>query len=580
MSKTLHSGPMDSQLSLHPLLADDQIRILEVLSGQHEDEIICTLQPVALHALPEYEAVSYVWDDPKVTKPITINNASFDITVNLEAALRHVRQPGTSRLLWVDAICINQADGAEKMQQIRLMRDIYQNCKQVLIWMGDFKTHGLTAEQVRAMFDTIAKLAENGKLLEEDLNANFYLALDAVMQESWWKRLWTVQEVVLPPCAAIVWGTESTSWSSLEDASWASCHQGSWPQTTWAEHHIINRFTVIVRTLVIAKESDADDFCQTLVRFMDRQATEPRDRIFGIFGLLPPDERGSFHIPDDDYAVDIVKVHFQLAVELIRSTNSLRCFIGLTGALHMTPGLPTWAMDWASGTGKIAMCDGYWNHTWLDQEFNASAGRPLDMSVNEQDLSITLTGNFVDRVVWVHNIPGIDVKDSRHGQAAPLIELYAALRDRVEFDEEYPLPSTGISNEEAILRTVLTDFITEENGSPPERRVESSDSLLLENFLSGCSDAEEDCLCQSLMAYAAGHVFFITAKGYFGMGARHMQVEDEIWILFGGRTPYVLKPATNFSPRHYTLVGDCYSHGVMDGEAASENALEESVTLH
>lgn len=544
------------QLFPHSPLANGEIRILEVLSGKHEDDMRCVLRSVDLPSLPSYEAVSYVWGDPSITKPIDINGAAFNVTVNLEAALRHIRKPDASRLLWVDAICINQADGTEKMQQIRLMRDIYQKCEQVLIWMGDFKTLGLAADQIHTVFDTLAKLVQNDGLLEEDIDSNFYPTLEAFMQADWWSRLWTVQEVLLPPCAVVLWGPESISWSLLEEASWASCQDGSWPHMTWAEHHIVNRFTVIVRTLVIARESDAYDFCETLVRFMDRQASEPRDRIFGLFGLLPPDERGSFHIPDDDYAVDIVKVHFQLDVELIRATNSLRCFIGMTGALQMTPGLPTWAMDWASRTGRIAMCDGYWNHVWLEQKFNASAGRPLEMSVNEQDLSIKLSGTFVDRIVWIHEVPGFDMKDSRHGQAAPIIALYSALRDRVAFDEQYPHTSPAMTTEEAILRSLLSDSITEDNGSPPERRVVSEDELLLDSFLGGCSDDEERCLCQSLLAYAAGHVFYITSNGYFGMGARYTQVRDEVWILFGGRTPYVLKPAENHGKRHYTLVGD------------------------
>lgn len=369
------------------------------------------------------------------------------------------------------------------------------------------------------MFEVIAKLARDGKLSKQDLDSKFYSVLERLMQADWWKRLWTVQEVILPASASVLWGTESIPWSLFESASWASCEQGSWPLLTWDEIRAVDRFTVVVRTLVIAKQSDAEDFCQTLVRFMDRQATEPRDRIFGLFGLLPANERGAFHIPDDDYATDIVKVHFQLAVELIKSTNSLRCFIGMTGALHMTPGLPTWAMDWASGTGKIAMCDSYWNHTWLEQEFHASADGALDMFVNEQDLSITLTGIAIDRIVWTYAIPGISIKDSRHAQSTPMIELYAALKERIAFDGEYSLARPRIPNKEAILRTLLNDFITADNGSPPDRHVIPTDLLLLESFLveKSCSSvsAEESCLCQSLIAYAANHTFFITSKVWY-----------------------------------------------------------------
>ncbi len=59
-----------------------------------------------------------------------------------------------------------------------------------------------------------------------------------------------------------------------------------------------------------------------------------------------------------------------------------------------------------------------------------------------------------------------------------------------------------------------------------------------------------------------GRRFFKTKKGYFGLGPRYMKDEDVIVVLFGGITPYVLRKMGE----HYAIVGECYVHGLMNGE--------------
>jgi hypothetical protein len=77
--------------------------------------------------------------------------------------------------------------------------------------------------------------------------------------------------------------------------------------------------------------------------------------------------------------------------------------------------------------------------------------------------------------------------------------------------------------------------------------------------------------------------FFITIRGYLGLEPRNMQIGDEIHIVAGGNCPLVLRKAPHkrsIRPANptYTLVGDCYLHGVMDGEAA-ENFEEQATKI-
>lgn len=71
--------------------------------------------------------------------------------------------------------------------------------------------------------------------------------------------------------------------------------------------------------------------------------------------------------------------------------------------------------------------------------------------------------------------------------------------------------------------------------------------------------------------------FFITENGYMGLG--NPQVGDEIWVLFGGNTPFVLRPDPKIG--HHFLLGECYLHGIMDGEAMVNAEIKKrTVTLY
>jgi hypothetical protein len=87
----------------------------------------------------DFVALSYFWGDPSVTCEIFVNSEPVRITANLEAALRALQ--GHSRIqqgfmVWVDALCINQADLNERAAQVARMNDIYARAWHVVIWLG------------------------------------------------------------------------------------------------------------------------------------------------------------------------------------------------------------------------------------------------------------------------------------------------------------------------------------------------------------------------------------------------------------------------------------------------------------
>ena len=61
---------------------------------------------------------------------------------------------------------------------------------------------------------------------------------------------------------------------------------------------------------------------------------------------------------------------------------------------------------------------------------------------------------------------------------------------------------------------------------------------------------------------------FATDRGFIGLGPPEMQEGDHVYILSGGKVPYLLRLVSGTRPRTFELVGDCYLHGIMYGEAA------------
>jgi hypothetical protein len=123
----------------------DSLRVLMLLpketsqeakgATEDHDHIVCELFPRTFASKPVYECLSYTWGTQPANKNITVNGQHFLVRENLFNALRQLRR-GEARPLWVDAICINQADIQERNAQVSLMAFIYKRATKVLVWLG------------------------------------------------------------------------------------------------------------------------------------------------------------------------------------------------------------------------------------------------------------------------------------------------------------------------------------------------------------------------------------------------------------------------------------------------------------
>lgn len=120
----------------NPLTTATSIRILELQPGEGIEFVECKLSNVERDQAPPYEAISYAWGSPVDTRIISCEGRKLKVTTNLRDALRQIRDPVDVKLLWADAICIDQTNQGERGHQVKQMGFIYANAVRVLVWLG------------------------------------------------------------------------------------------------------------------------------------------------------------------------------------------------------------------------------------------------------------------------------------------------------------------------------------------------------------------------------------------------------------------------------------------------------------
>lgn len=178
---------------------DDAIRLLIVQPGS-TDLISCQMSTVQLSAKPSYSALSYMWGIDECTKNISINGRIFPMRPNLWAFLNRLQHHKESTRIWIDAICVNQADLAERSFQVLLMEKIYGQAQVVLAWLGaDLKSQGLNEDAIRLLYRDVT--AFRAKIIMDKDRLTLASAARGVISDiclnAYWERAWIVQEVVL-----------------------------------------------------------------------------------------------------------------------------------------------------------------------------------------------------------------------------------------------------------------------------------------------------------------------------------------------------------------------------------------------
>jgi hypothetical protein len=140
------------------LAGSNQIRLITILHHEQESAIELELELVDLNSDHKYECLSYAWGHDDCGQFITVNGSSFMVSSTLYVALEHLRYRSQECKLWIDAICINQANTSERNSQVAIMRQIYRNAARVIIWIGPATE---SSEQAMAFLKIMATAKKN-----------------------------------------------------------------------------------------------------------------------------------------------------------------------------------------------------------------------------------------------------------------------------------------------------------------------------------------------------------------------------------------------------------------------------------
>ncbi|KAM0554033.1 hypothetical protein ACHAPJ_007108 [Fusarium lateritium] len=270
-------------------LPESSIRLLRITP--HPDTsspIQCRLFDFALSDSESpypYEALSYVWGSEEKPFSIVVNNNEFAVGANLHAALVHLRHASLERIMWIDAVCINQGDSIEKGQQVQSMAEIYAKASCVIVWLGSALT---TSDQA---LDKIREAALRNSTDGRDPKGIFPL-----LQRPWFQRIWVLQEVAAARHVLIKCGsTEIDGYAFCSGLNALELSYKIYPDL----QSLVRSVAYLIRGAIfrprrVTTQSgrfslDIRPLSELVEMYHTRKATERHDKVYALLGMSSDD---------------------------------------------------------------------------------------------------------------------------------------------------------------------------------------------------------------------------------------------------------------------------------------------------
>lgn len=446
----------------------DEIRLLELQPNEQSSApISCRLSKAVLSDLPSYKALSYVWGNPNETVPIEVNGISFEATTNLSCGLKHIRREDSSVLLWVDAICINQRNIPERNHQVQLMRQIYMEAEQALVWLGErYEDSDLAMDLIRRWSpplpphisrSTSVGVAEVLRIVPDPFEVRAWDALRCLFSRPYWERSWILQEIIFSKQATLICGSKTVPWQALDDA------QLPWIQLSQPENFRLLDFNqlrlVTVTNYNVASKislhrarrtrtSPLDSAFKIMKQTHSSKATDPRDKIYAFLGF---EEIGMLELKPN-YNDPIPMVYGEFVLAYLRKERRLDILshagIGWP-SIEPVLDLPSWVPDFRGEAGRSPALSG----------FCAAGGDLPDATISEDLRVLTARGVVYDTV------GDIDYHDEDRKAVRTFWQDLAL--------SQPGLHPTGIPYLQAYFRTVVADNYGHGYGVPAFKGEES-----------------------------------------------------------------------------------------------------------
>jgi hypothetical protein len=599
----------------------DSIRIVKIDPGDEQTESVqLSIFQARLRDRPKYEALSYEWGNDMCDNLVVCDGQELQVKTNLAAALKHVRLSDESRCMWIDAICIDQENIPERNQQVSMMRDIYAQADGVLIWIGEESPYvkdafkmipelarnwqirevaRLRAGDIRPSLRLRPSIAEEPSLMlqNELLWKSFY----KLFASTYFERTWIVQEIVVSTRATVVCGKQQVEWklfhwaASFINATTSLLHNAPEPDT-------LTKVSGIDQIRSMYKQREGFPLPFYLMFVQNLKCTNPRDKVFGILGLR---RNVNEQLPDlakllqVDYNKSEQQVYQDAARYIIESQQSLYICFGQPLASKSVQNLPSWVPDWSVRLKEAPtafLTVHYRLHNLLPWPVNIAFDHN---SMYTDGLSIDTISFATDTMSCETPLPGIkqiilylcsQVGVAPTGRVDPGLASLASIRYRQSVSHE-----DGQSIFEALWRTLIGNTANFKPAHPTfvrhfeglldiirlrergimfdrtnvneitildpdvERKLDSD--IISQLLWRSALEKDSGPFFLELVNTIQGRVFFTTSKGYMGFGAMGSKVGDEVCVLGGGNSPFILRSHDTY----FEMIGDSYLHGIMHG---------------
>ena len=542
---------------------------------------------------PAFEAVSYTWGHPAKVSTLQIQEklGQIALTANLSEALPHISRHSTTKRLWIDQLCINQADDAEKSFQVGLMSEVYSKAKRVIVWLGpEDQSTALCKEWLTALNALLPTLPDADRTQygsENFHDAYRFLAVTKTFRGSMWaprfydamgrfwarfyfRRSWIVQEYLLAHELVILTGNTRFTVEELQDMCCV-------PVTK--EMRALMGDSIAYHTLMKLKRwphSGAQPlrFLRTMASCSrEFEATNYGDNLYSMTGML----EGLHFRPDYTQST---KHNFTRFIASVAQHFGSLDFLGLCSAkvdalIKHTPDevqeFPSWVPSWT----PTPLCTPWrisvgGSQEWMDDiVWDACAGRKHTSPQSSDPTStfkLHVRGKIVDHIDTISSC----ITGSRD------FDIDTAFLNHIVAQLQHDLPSCCGSWTPIDLINFLNGTRSGGNEIKPWDKAEAilGPEPRCETRESGDHYGDNDALALRL-TMGRGRRFAVTETGILCLvpfvDAR-AKSEDQrgspIVILHGCIVPLVLE-CIDEQHQEYRVVGEAYIEGIMHGAAVT-----------
>lgn len=300
---------MTTTYSYEPLdTSQASLRLLHIQQASSDHQIHCSIRNATVAATP-YVALSYMWhpngiQSDNVQHLIQLNGQPFGVAENLWSFLNIAQQELYGNEIWIDAVCIEQTNHAERNHQVGCMHQIYSNAASVLVWLGpgdgstqmffDFVNNGSWTSMFLQRGEYLINPSEfrpSKPDTIEDLTLRD--GIYQLIRNPYWGRMWIVQELLLAKRIQIMMGAHQIDWGTFFGAMDIQEHAGS------AESRGGGKRMAHVRLFRDNPDGMiAPSTLEGLVTYFEGQTcSDPRDRVYALLGIA--NERKDFVVDYD-----------------------------------------------------------------------------------------------------------------------------------------------------------------------------------------------------------------------------------------------------------------------------------------